>query len=92
MFRQGRPIALLINNAALAGPPKRQVTRSGNEVQFQTNFLSHFLSTARLLPLLTGGLSTRVVTVSSLVEKTAKLDFGDLVSERQYSPIASYKL
>ena len=91
MLRQGRPISLLINNAALAGPPKRQVTRNGYEIQFQTNFLSHFLLTARLLPLLTSGLSTRVVTVSSLVEKTAKLDFDDLMSERHYSPIASYK-
>ncbi len=86
----GRPIDLLINNAGLAAPPKRLVTRDGYEIQFGTNFLGHFLLTALLLPLLVQAQSPRVVTVSSLVDKWAKLNFEDLMSERGYSPSNSY--
>ena len=86
----GRPVNLLINNAGLAGPPRRQVTRDGFEIQFGTNFLGHFLLTALLLPLLIPAHSPRIVTVSSLVDKRAKLSFEDLMSERHYSPTKSY--
>ena len=87
---QGLPIDLLVNNAGLAAPPRRQVTRDGYEIQFGTNFLGHFALTALLLPLLVRASSPRVVTVSSLVDKRAKLSFEDLMSERHYSPTKSY--
>lgn len=86
----GQPIDLLINNAGLASPPKRLTTRDGFELQFGTNFLGHFALTARLLPLLQQAAAPRVVTVSSLVANSAKLNFGDLMSEQRYSPISSY--
>ena len=91
LLQRAQPIALLINNAGLAAPPKRQVTRDGFELQFGTNFLGHFLLTARLMPLLQKTLSPRVVTVSSLVEKSAKIDLNDLMSEHNYSPSGSYR-
>lgn len=90
LIQRAQPISLLINNAGLAAPPKRQVTRDGFELQFGTNFLGHFLLTACLMPLLQKALSPRVVTVSSLVEKSAKIDLNDLMSERNYSPTRSY--
>ena len=90
LLAQGRPVDLLINNAGLAAPPKRQTTRDGFELQFGTNFLGHFALTAMLLPLLLQAQSPRVVCVSSLVDKRAKLVFDDLMSERRYSPTASY--
>ena len=90
LVQRAQPISLLINNAGLAAPPKRQVTRDGFELQFGTNFLGHFLLTACLMPLLQKALSPRVVTVSSLVEKSAKIDLNDLMSERNYSPARSY--
>ncbi|BBH31496.1 SDR family NAD(P)-dependent oxidoreductase [Pseudomonas sp. St290] len=46
---------LLINNAAVMAPPKRQVTCDGFELQFGTNYLGHFALTAQLLPLLRKG-------------------------------------
>jgi NAD(P)-dependent dehydrogenase (short-subunit alcohol dehydrogenase family) len=90
LLQRAQPISLLINNAGLAAPPKRQVTRDGFELQFGTNFLGHFLLTACLMPLLQKALSPRVVTVSSLVEKSAKIDLNDLMSEHNYSPTRSY--
>ena len=85
-----RPLSLLINNAGLAAPPSRRVTRDGFELQFGTNFLGHFVLTALLKPLLTAAGDARVVTVSSVVEKTARIDFDDLMSEKSYSPTRSY--
>jgi NAD(P)-dependent dehydrogenase (short-subunit alcohol dehydrogenase family) len=92
LLQRAQPISLLINNAGLAAPPKRQVTRDGFELQFGTNFLGHFLLTACLMPLLQKALSPRVVTVSSLVEKSAKIDLNDLMSEHNYSPTRSWGL
>lgn len=68
----------------------RRLTRDGFELQFGTNFLGHFALTARLLPLLRRTNSARVVTVSSIVERTARIDFDDLMSARRYSPTRSY--
>ncbi|HVZ18977.1 MAG TPA: oxidoreductase, partial [Terriglobales bacterium] len=90
VIQQEKPIALLINNAGLAAPPKRLVTRDGFELQFGTNFLGHFALTALLLPMLQKRLNPRVVTVSSLVERSAKIDMDDLMSARKYSPTRSY--
>ena len=87
---RGQPIDLLVNNAGLAAPRKRLTTRNGFELQFGTNFLGHFALTGLLLPLLRAARGSRVVTVSSLVERSARLDLGDLMSERRYSPTRSY--
>src|SRR6202049_283269 len=43
---------LLINNAGVMAPPRRQTTADGFEMQFGTNYLGHFALTARLMPLL----------------------------------------
>lgn len=43
---------LLVNNAGIMVPPKRQETRDGFELQFGTNYLGHFALTAHLMPLL----------------------------------------
>ncbi len=90
LIQHSQPISLLINNAGIAAPPKRQVTRDGFELQFGTNFLGHFALTARLMPLLDKALAPRVVTVSSLVEKSARVCMSDLMSEHNYSPTRSY--
>ncbi|WP_375404693.1 SDR family NAD(P)-dependent oxidoreductase, partial [uncultured Sphingomonas sp.] len=87
--RRGRPVDILINNAGLAAPPKRAVTRDGFELQFGTNFLGHFALTAHLLPLLRRAEKPRVVNVSSIFHK-GTINFDDLMSERRYSPVKSY--
>ncbi|HBK47470.1 MAG TPA: short chain dehydrogenase [Xanthomonadaceae bacterium] len=81
---------LLINNAGVMTPPKRQVTADGFELQFGTNYLGHFALTARLLPLLRMGDRPRVVTLSSIAARQGAIHFGDLQSERSYKPMAAY--
>ncbi|MBR0641914.1 SDR family oxidoreductase [Plastoroseomonas hellenica] len=81
---------VLINNAAVMTPPKRQATADGFELQFGTNYLGHFALTAQLLPLLRKGSKPRVVTVSSLAARSAKIDFDDLQAQRRYQPMAVY--
>src|SRR5690349_9543183 len=51
---------LLINNAAVMTPPRRETTSDGFELQFGTNYLGHFALTAHLMPLLRKGTNARV--------------------------------
>lgn len=90
MVRRDRPIDLLVNNAGVMAVPTRQLTQDGFELQFGTNHLGHFALTAGLLPLLRRGRSARVVSVSSLVHKWAKINWGDLQRERAYRPMSAY--
>ena len=80
------PINLLINNAGVMIPPLTR-TQDGFELQFGTNHLGHFALTNLLLPSITG----RVVTVSSGVHQTGRIDFDDLNWERKpYKPWRAY--
>ena len=88
--RLARPVSLLVNNAGLAAPPVRGVTRDGFELQFGTNFLGHFALTALLRAPLTEAPGARVITVSSIVERSASINADDLMSEASYSPTKSY--
>jgi NAD(P)-dependent dehydrogenase (short-subunit alcohol dehydrogenase family) len=81
---------LLINNAAVMTPPKRQVTSDGFELQFGTNYLGHFALTARLLPLLRKGNKPRVVGLASIAARNGAINFDDLQSERGYRPMVAY--
>lgn len=85
----GAPIDILVNNAGVMTPPNRQTTRDGFELQFGTNYLSHFALTARLMPLLRAAPAPRVVSLSSIVARQGKIDFADLQSE-VYRPMAAY--
>jgi NAD(P)-dependent dehydrogenase (short-subunit alcohol dehydrogenase family) len=77
-FRDGHDrLDLLINNAGVMGTPYRQ-TADGFELQMATNHLGHFALTGLLLDrLLTSGRS-RVVTVSSLLHRSGRIDFDDV--------------
>lgn len=81
---------LLINNAAVMTPPKRETTADGFELQFGTNYLGHFAVTAVLLPLLINAKDARVVSLSSIAARDGKIDFDDLQSVRKYSAMGSY--
>lgn len=85
-----RPIDLLLNNAGVMALPSRQVTVDGFEMQLATNYLGHFALTAHLLPLLRRGRETRVVQVSSLSHRWARLNLGDLHMVRRYRSIKAY--
>ncbi|KAG2430024.1 hypothetical protein HYH02_013852 [Chlamydomonas schloesseri] len=47
--RRGLPLHLLVCNAGLMGPPARLETADGLEMQFQVNFLSHWLLANQLV-------------------------------------------
>lgn len=81
---------LLINNAAVMMPPKRQATSDGFEMQFGTNYLGHFALTAHLLPLLREGKNPRVVSVAAIAVRAGVINFDDLQAERSYKPMTAY--
>lgn len=81
---------LLINNAGVMTPPERRETSDGFELQFGTNYLGHYALTAGLLPLLRQGQSARVVTLSSIAARNARLNFDDLNAHRAYRPFPVY--
>lgn len=85
-----RSLDVLINNAAVMTPPKRQSTADGFELQLGTNYLGHFALTARLLPLLSKGNQPRVVSLSSVAARDGAIHFDDLQSERGYKPMVAY--
>ena len=83
------PLGLLINNAGVMAPDKRQVTADGFELQMGTNYLGHYALTALLLPRLIEG-QARVVQVSSLAHRAARLNFADMQGATHYRPWAQY--
>lgn len=58
-------IDILINNAGLMGVPYEK-SKDGYEVQYQVNFVSHFLFTLKLLPSLKAASHPRVVQLASI--------------------------
>jgi NAD(P)-dependent dehydrogenase (short-subunit alcohol dehydrogenase family) len=92
LLAEGRPIDILVNNAAVMALPKRQTTVDGFEMQLGTNYLSHFALTGRILPLVLASKSPRIIQVSSGAHKMGKkkIDFDDLQNERPYSPWNAY--
>ena len=87
---QGRPLDLLVNNAGLLPPLQRATTRDGFELKFGINVLGHFALTGALLPALLRSRAPRVVWVSSLVHRHARIDFDDLNAERSYAHQRAY--
>jgi NAD(P)-dependent dehydrogenase (short-subunit alcohol dehydrogenase family) len=66
--------------------PKRTMNSQGLELQIATNYFGPFLLTALLFPLMKEEEGSRIVTVSSTVARTARLEFDNLHSERRYVP------
>src|ERR1700744_3559667 len=88
---EGRPIDILINNAGVMTPPKRDTTADGFELQFGSNHLGHFALTAHLLPLLRAAHHARVVSLSSLAARqSGRIHFDDLQFDKSYSAMQSY--
>ncbi|HEY8767331.1 MAG TPA: oxidoreductase [Dehalococcoidia bacterium] len=82
-------IDLLINNAGVMAPPRRQ-TEDGFELQFGTNHLGHFALTGLLIDLMKGRNDARVVTVSSGAHRMCRIAFNDLQGERKYRRWGAY--
>ena len=89
----GDDLHLLVNNAGVMAIPRRE-TVDGFEMQLGTNHLGHMALTLRLLAPLartgSAGPAARVVTVSSNVHKTGRIDLEDLMGTRSYKPWTAY--
>jgi NAD(P)-dependent dehydrogenase (short-subunit alcohol dehydrogenase family) len=82
---------LLINNAGIGTTgdrPGRQTSKDGHELRFAVNYLSGFLLTNLLMPLLKASTPARIVNVSSAGQQA--IDFSDVMLTRQYSGVAAY--
>ena len=83
---------LLINNAGIgSGGPQgqRQESADGYELRFAVNYLSGFLLTHLLLPLIERSALARIVNVSSLGQQA--IDFDDVMLAHDYSGMRAYR-
>ena len=87
---QNDRLDVLINNAGLV-TRRRMETVDGLERQLAVNHLAPFLLTRLLLDKLAAGPGGRVVNVSSMAHRRARLDLDDLNwQRRRYSGIGAY--
>ncbi len=80
---------ILVNNAG-AVFLKRQVSADGFELTFALNHLSYFLFTHLLLDIIKTSAPARIINVSSDTHRGAKINFDDLMSEKNYSGFGVY--
>jgi NAD(P)-dependent dehydrogenase (short-subunit alcohol dehydrogenase family) len=79
----------LVNNAGVAlRDSERKLSEDGYELTFAVNYLSHFLLTELLLPLLVRSAPARIVNVASVGQ--APIDFDDPMLERGYDGFRAY--
>src|SRR5829696_2415068 len=78
---------VLVNNAGVISPERRE-SEDGYELTFAINYLSHFLLTRLLLPLLKDSVPARIVNVASAGQ--SPLDFSNLMLERGYDAMRAY--
>jgi NAD(P)-dependent dehydrogenase (short-subunit alcohol dehydrogenase family) len=76
---------VLVNNAGIwaTGNSERRLSQDGHELQFAVNYLSGYLLTHLLLPLLTESAPARIVNVASTAQ--TPIDFDDVMMERGYT-------
>jgi NAD(P)-dependent dehydrogenase (short-subunit alcohol dehydrogenase family) len=84
-----RPIHILVNNAGVMTPPRRQTTSDGFELQFGSNHLGHFALVHHLLPLLRAG-HARVTSQISVAANENAINWDDLNGERSYHGRRAY--
>ena len=82
-------IDVLINNAG-ALFLKREVNSKGIEKTFAVNYLSHFYLTISLIDLIKKTKNFRLVNISSMVHKFAKLNLNDMNFSKNYNGYVAY--
>ncbi|KAJ8031747.1 Retinol dehydrogenase 12 [Holothuria leucospilota] len=83
---RGLPLHVLICNAGLYGPSTRTLTDDGFELHFQVNYLSHFLLTLLLLPLLKESApNSRIINVASEGHKFGEFKLDNIQGQKSYS-------
>jgi NAD(P)-dependent dehydrogenase (short-subunit alcohol dehydrogenase family) len=87
IFSEHDRLDVLVNNAGLISP-ERGESEEGYELTFAVNYLSHFLLTRLLLPLLKDSAPARIVNVASAGQ--SPVDFSNLMLERGYDAMKAY--
>ena len=85
----GGQLFALINNAGCARG-RYMTTEDGYEQQFALNYLSAFLLTYRLLPLIRAA-NGRVLMTGSQSHKGSRVHWNDVMLSRRYGPLTAYK-
>lgn len=83
---------VLINNAGIGARSReagRELSADGHELRFAVNYLSHFLLTMTLLPLIRRSAPARIVNVSSVGQQL--IDFNDIMLEHAYDDLRAYR-
>ena len=80
-------LEVLINNAGII-VQERKESEDGYELTFAVNYLSHFLLTRLLLPLLEHSAPSRIVNVASAGQ--SRVDFSNLMLEQGYDTMKAY--
>jgi NAD(P)-dependent dehydrogenase (short-subunit alcohol dehydrogenase family) len=78
---------VLVNNAGIISR-EREESGDGHELTFAVNYLSHFLLTGLLLPLLRDSAPSRIVNVASAGQ--SPVDFEDSMLEKGYDSMGAY--
>ena len=89
--RDHQRLELLINNAGIgsaSGGRQRRTSADGHELRFAVNYLSGFLLTRLLLPLITASAPSRIVNVASAGQSA--IDFEDVMLSRRYDGGTAY--
>lgn len=73
---------ILINNAGVMMCPQDK-TDDGFDVQFQTNYLGHFLLTELLLDTLKASAPSRIINTTASAQNLGDIDFEDINKEDQ---------
>lgn len=88
--KSGRPLHILINNAAIMASPEARVG-PGWEAQFATNHLGHFALVAGLESALKAAKDARVISVASIGHRRSPIVFDDIhFTKRPYQKWEAY--
>jgi NAD(P)-dependent dehydrogenase (short-subunit alcohol dehydrogenase family) len=79
---------VLVNNAGIYRT-RRTLSIDGVEIHFAVNFLAPFLLTNLLVGALKTGAPSRVVNLVGIYHRKARINFGDLMGEENYSAAAA---
>ena len=87
ILSDGERLDVLINNAGIIVRERRE-SEDGYELTFAVNYLSHFLLTSLLMPLLRDSAPARIINVASAGQST--VDFSNLMLQRGYDAMRAY--
>jgi NAD(P)-dependent dehydrogenase (short-subunit alcohol dehydrogenase family) len=85
VMRDHDRLDVLVNNAGIwaRGDNERRLSEDGHELQFAVNYLSGYLLTRTLLPLILESAPARIINVASTAQQP--IDFDDVMMERGYT-------